>query len=55
MGIDGPTLFQKSGYVLLIMAEVCLKKLAFWANFRSCFFRENIGSFKQEIHICPCF
>ena len=60
MGIDGPTFVPKSGYVLLIWVEVCLKKLAFSYFFLlkilgAGFFRENVGSFKEEIHLCPCF
>ena len=58
MGIDGPTFVPKSGYFLLIWVKVCPQKLAFLnflANFTSWFFWQNVGSFKQEIHLCPCF
>ena len=58
MGIDGPTFVSKSGYFLLIWVKVCPQKLAFFyflANFTSWLFGQNVGSFKQEIHLCPCF
>ena len=52
-----PTFVPKSGYFLLIWVKVCLKKLTFfyfWANFTSWPFWQHVGSFKQEIHLCPC-
>ena len=53
-----PTFVPKSGYFLLIWVKVCLKKLTFffyfWTNFTSWLFWQHVGSFKQEIHLCPC-
>ena len=58
MRIDGPIFVPKSGYFLLIRFKACLKKLVFLtfkANFTSWLFLQNVGSFKQGIHLCPCF
>ena len=50
-------LCHKSGYFFLIWVKVWLKKMAFSSfmiQIRRWLFRQNVSSFKQEIHLCAC-
>ena len=56
--IDGSIFVPKGGYCLLILVKVYLRKLAFsqfCSHFYDLTFRQNVGYFTQEIHLCPCF
>ena len=59
MEINDATFVPKYGYFFTHLGQSLSQKIGlfptFSLNLTNCLFIQNVGSLKQEVHLCPCF